>query len=84
MESRVLPGTTPNLISVRNPHEHAARRRPWQRAMATECVRGYEPTIAKRALQLVSKFEMAAQKDEEVDLAQWIGYFTFDFMGDMA
>ena len=73
-----------DLISIRDPQEHAARRRLWQRGMTAESLRGYEPTIAKRALQLVSKFETAAQKDEEVDLAQWIGYFTFDFMGDMA
>ena len=52
--------------------------------MAAECVRGYEPTIAKRSLQLVGELEKAAEKDEDVDLAKWIGYFTFDFMGDMA
>ena len=52
--------------------------------MTTECVRGFEPTIAKRSLQLVDELETAAENDEDVDLAKWIGYFTFDFMGDMA
>ena len=73
-----------DLISIRDPQEHAARRRLWQRGMATESLRGYEPTIAKRALQFVGELKTAAQKNGEVDLAKWIGYFTFDFMGDMA
>lgn len=38
--------------------------------------------IAKRAGQLVERFEEMAGMP--LDLGMWIGYFTFDFMGDMA
>ena len=84
LESRAVPGSIQPLVAIRDPHQHAARRKLWQRGMTTESLRGYEPTIAKRSLQLVDTLETAARKDEEVDLAKWIGYLTFDFMGDMA
>ena len=52
--------------------------------MTAESVKGYKPAIIKRALQLVNVLKVASAKDQVVDLAQWIGYFAFDFMGDMA
>ncbi|KAF9254065.1 cytochrome P450, partial [Marasmius fiardii PR-910] len=59
---------------------HAARRRIWNRGMNTEALREYEGIITKRANQLVD----ALQVRQKVDLASWLGYFTVDFMADMA
>ncbi|KAH8115859.1 high nitrogen upregulated cytochrome P450 monooxygenase 2 [Phellopilus nigrolimitatus] len=78
--ARSRPGTTPELIAIRNAHEHARRRRPWNRAFNTAGVKGYEPIVAKRALQLVGELE---KRKSEVDLASWFIFFTTDFMGDM-
>ena len=50
--------------------------------MSSESLQEYEAMIAKRAGQLVERFEEMAGKP--LDLGKWIGYFTFDFMGDMA
>ena len=84
MESRVVPGTLSNLLSIRDPIEHAARRRLWQRGLTAENIKGYEASIAKRALQLLDVLKKEAQENEDVDLVRWLGYFAFDFMGDMA
>ncbi|KAG7091750.1 hypothetical protein E1B28_008151 [Marasmius oreades] len=59
---------------------HAARRRIWNRGMSTESLREYEVIIARRANQLVE----ALQARDKIDLAKWLGYFTVDFMADMA
>ncbi|KAJ8074049.1 hypothetical protein PM082_012341 [Marasmius tenuissimus] len=61
---------------------HAARRRIWNRGMSTESLREYEVIIARRANQLVDALQ--AREKEEVDLGQWLVYFTIDFMADMA
>ena len=41
--------------------------------------------IVKRAAQPVDRLKEESRKDEKaVDIVQWINFFTFDFMGDMA
>ncbi|KAH8106578.1 high nitrogen upregulated cytochrome P450 monooxygenase 2 [Phellopilus nigrolimitatus] len=78
---RTRPGTTPPLIAIRSAHEHARSRKPWNRAFNTAGVKGYEPIVVRRALQLVGELE---KRKLEVDLASWFIFFTTDFMGDMA
>ncbi|KAI0329906.1 high nitrogen upregulated cytochrome P450 monooxygenase 2 [Cubamyces sp. BRFM 1775] len=71
-----------SLIAESNPHEHARRRKPWNRAFNSSALKGYEEIIVKRANMLYEG--LAAQKGAEVDLGKWIGYFSYDFMSDMA
>ncbi|KAH8108260.1 high nitrogen upregulated cytochrome P450 monooxygenase 2 [Phellopilus nigrolimitatus] len=78
---RIRPGTTPPLIAIRTAHEHARSRKPWNRAFNTAGIKGYEPIIMRRALQLVGELE---KRKPEVDLASWFIFFATDFMGDMA
>ncbi|KAL0574519.1 hypothetical protein V5O48_007434 [Marasmius crinis-equi] len=61
---------------------HAARRRIWNRGMSSESLREYEVIISKRAQQLIEALQV--RENEKVDLAKWLGYFTVDFMADMA
>ena len=89
-------GKSRSLIALRSWHEHARRRKPWSRAFNTNSIKGYEPIVQKRALQLVSCLEKRAATKQEfasatitadggaINLAQWLSYFTTDFMGDMA
>ncbi|EJD01469.1 cytochrome P450 [Fomitiporia mediterranea MF3/22] len=77
------------LIAIRDPQEHARRRKTWNRAFSTTSVKGYEQILIRRALQLVGELEKRAQvkggpQKSSVDLAEWMRFFTFDFMGDMA
>ncbi|KAF9223441.1 cytochrome P450 [Gyrodon lividus] len=57
------------LISVRDPAEHARRRKPWTRAFSSAALKGYEEILGKR----VHEFVTALEKQEQ-----------FDFMSDMA
>lgn len=62
-------------------HEHARRRKPWNRAFNTAAVKGYEPIVEKRALQLVGELEKRSNSkdggNESVNLAAWLSYFTY-------
>lgn len=62
------------LIIIQSHDEHSRRRKPWNRAFSTSSLKGYEPVIEKRARQLVE--HLSEHKDEVVDLAQWISFFT--------
>ncbi|KAL4247923.1 Cytochrome P450 superfamily protein [Abortiporus biennis] len=79
-DARRDPNAPGNLISMRG-EDHANRRRLWNRGMSTESLKHYEEVIANRAQQLVEQLQSSTGP---VDLARWIGFFTFDFMGDMA
>lgn len=49
--------------------------------MSSDAIHEYEQRIAARARQLQ---ERLLSSSGVVDLTEWIGFFTFDFMGDMA
>lgn len=79
-DGRVPDSKGKMLIQVSGP-EHTRRRRPWNRAFNTEALKGYEEIIEKRANQLM---ETLSCQVGATNLAQWISFFTFDFMSDMA
>ncbi|KAJ6531615.1 high nitrogen upregulated cytochrome P450 monooxygenase 2 [Mycena vulgaris] len=60
---------------------HANRRRIWNRGMSSDSLSEYESILAKRVAQLVARL---AGLSGSVDISEWLSYFTFDFMGDMA
>ena len=79
-DGRVPDSKGKMLIQISGP-EHTRRRRPWNRAFNTEALKGYEEIIEKRANQLM---ETLGRQVGATNLAQWISFFTFDFMSDMA
>lgn len=78
--ARQDPTAPNNLIAMRG-DSHAKRRRLWNRGMNSESLKEYEQLIDRRAQQLVERLEASSGP---VDLAAWLGYFSFDFMGSMA
>lgn len=62
-----------SMIALRDPVEHARRRKPWNRGFNTEALKGYEEIIETRATQLLDQL---AKQDGVVDLAKWLSYFT--------
>ncbi|KAI0265982.1 high nitrogen upregulated cytochrome P450 monooxygenase 2 [Gloeopeniophorella convolvens] len=82
------------LIAIRNPTLHAHARKPWDRGFSSRALKDYEPRIAKRVSQLEGRLEDMIRREEGatgakassavVDMNAWLGYFTTDFMGDMA
>ncbi|GJE99306.1 cytochrome P450 [Phanerochaete sordida] len=72
---------THSLIGFRDPKEHQRRRRPWNRAFNSASVKEFNPIIQARVHELGDA--LAAREGQVLDLAEWIGFFTYDFMGDM-
>ncbi|KAJ6554669.1 cytochrome P450 [Mycena capillaripes] len=73
-------GSTPPSILSLVGEAHTAKRRVWNRAMTSAAIREYEPLIAKRASQLISRL----REHENVDLVCWFDLFALDLMGDLA
>ncbi|KAJ6543634.1 cytochrome P450 [Mycena vulgaris] len=71
-----------NLIGSRNLKLHSEARRAWNTAFMPAAVKGYEPMLIQRASQLIEA--LRTQKDGSVDISQWLSFFSFDFMGDIA
>ncbi|KAH9888087.1 high nitrogen upregulated cytochrome P450 monooxygenase 2 [Cubamyces lactineus] len=81
MVGRLLTATDLPLVGIMDPHVHAERRKPWNRAFSAAAVKEYEPLIASRATQLVQTLE---KQSGEVVIGRFFNYFTYDFMCDMA
>ncbi|KAJ3525055.1 hypothetical protein NM688_g8461 [Phlebia brevispora] len=78
---RNLHPKIPALIADRDPAEHARRRKPWNRAFNTSSLREFQPVIVKRVHELVEC--LGERQGQIIDLAEWVSWFTYDFMGDM-
>ncbi|KAJ7254709.1 cytochrome P450 [Mycena haematopus] len=72
---------TPPAIVCLSGEAHAAKRRVWNRAMTSSCMREYDPLIVKRASQLVSRLR---DQTSSVDIVHWLDLFAYDLMGDLA
>ncbi|KAJ7477012.1 cytochrome P450 [Mycena galericulata] len=71
-----------NLIGSRDPTLHAETRKAWNNAFIPAAIKGYEPMLIQRVTQLIEA--LGAKKEGSVDLSQWLSFFSFDFMGDIA
>lgn len=58
------------------------RRRLWTRGLSPESIRNYEDIIRKQALKLLDR--LTEERYHSFELGRWLGYFTFDFIVDMA
>ncbi|KIJ45960.1 hypothetical protein M422DRAFT_29605 [Sphaerobolus stellatus SS14] len=74
---------TRNLLSIRDIHDHAARRKYWDKGMNTHAVQGYSGFIVERVGKLLAVLEQRAAK-EIIDLAAIMSCLSFDVMGDFA
>ncbi|KAI1791472.1 high nitrogen upregulated cytochrome P450 monooxygenase 2 [Ganoderma leucocontextum] len=69
------------VVGIRDIDEHLRRRRAWNRGLGPAALREYEHVLARRAQLLVRRLE---DQEGEVNLGQWLNYFAYDFMSDMA
>ncbi|GJE90443.1 cytochrome P450 [Phanerochaete sordida] len=70
------------LDGIRDPAVHAIRRRPWARAMNSASMKHYEDLICTTVTDLVNG--LTKRLDEPIDIAIWMSFYGFDFMGRMA
>ncbi|KAK2488071.1 Cytochrome P450 monooxygenase fck2, partial [Fusarium oxysporum f. sp. albedinis] len=62
--------------------EHTRRRRVWDMAFSSKCLRRYEDRVAEYTTQLLQHIE--ALQDEPLDISMWFNFYSFDVMGDLA
>ncbi|KZT11544.1 cytochrome P450 [Laetiporus sulphureus 93-53] len=72
-----------NLIAARDKRVHAEARRVWNRAFTPAFIKAYEPIITRRLEELMDRLREATTQRKQVDVAQLLSWFAFDFMGDM-
>ncbi|CAK5277510.1 unnamed protein product [Mycena citricolor] len=83
-EPRDDPAVPAKSLLVLKGEAHANRRRIWNRGLNSASIAAYEVTLVKRVAQLLERLEEQSLSGSSVSISKWLGYFTFDFMGDMA
>ncbi|KAJ3540924.1 hypothetical protein NM208_g4841 [Fusarium decemcellulare] len=71
-----------NLLADRNKKEHSRRRKAWDKAFNAKALRDYEHRVVKYTKQLTDQLDK--MKDKPFNVAQWIGFYTFDIMSDLS
>ena len=61
------------MMGIRDPEEHARRRRPWNRGLSQAAIKEYEQPLVVRVQLLIRRLE---EQKGEVDIAKWIGMET--------
>ncbi|CAK5273503.1 unnamed protein product [Mycena citricolor] len=69
------------IFRLRNPEEHARRRRSWNRAFSSPMLKEYETMVETRVAQMVDL--ISSKKGEVLDLSKWLGWFAYDIMNDV-
>ncbi|KAK7032813.1 cytochrome P450 [Favolaschia claudopus] len=70
------------LLALRDPEEHARRRRAWNRAFSRSSLVEYKVLVDARITQLLEALEKRST-GEVTDLSKWIGWLTLDIMNDV-
>lgn len=71
-----------SLHTTRSHQDHRERRKAWDRAFNAKSLREYEPRVNRHTRFLIEKLKEHA-KDPSVRISSWIGFFSFDVMGDI-
>ncbi|EKM54289.1 uncharacterized protein PHACADRAFT_196722 [Phanerochaete carnosa HHB-10118-sp] len=81
-DTRTTPDGVCQLDGVRDFSVHGLRRKPWVRAMSSTALKGYEPILHTKTLELME--ELSKRQGEKIDISHWLNLFGFDFLGLMA
>ncbi|KAI0103889.1 cytochrome P450 [Nemania sp. FL0031] len=72
-----------NLVQLRDRAEHDRRRRHgWDLAFTTKALRSYDSRVIKYADQFVA--QMVRRVGQNVNVTDWLEWYAFDVMGDLA
>lgn len=78
----VPPKETGSILVIVDPHEHADRRRLWDKGMNTQAVQNYKQIIHSRLQELLQM--LSQHQEEDLNLSTWLSFFSFDIIGDLA
>ncbi|KAL5339787.1 cytochrome p450 monooxygenase [Aspergillus crustosus] len=71
-----------SLLTSRDRNEHARLRKIWDRGFNAKALRDYSPRIREHTLRLQDVLEKNLNKP--LNITQWLNYYSFDVMGDLA
>ncbi|KAH7180456.1 benzoate 4-monooxygenase cytochrome P450 [Fusarium sp. MPI-SDFR-AT-0072] len=71
-----------SLQMTRDKEEHTRRRKVWDMAFSSKCLRRYEGWVAEYTTRLLQQIE--ASQDESLDISMWFNFYSFDVMGNLA
>ncbi|PYI12717.1 benzoate 4-monooxygenase cytochrome P450 [Aspergillus sclerotiicarbonarius CBS 121057] len=71
-----------SMHMIRDPAEHAHRRKVWDHAFSAKSLRDYEPRVARYTDQLLAHLEET--KGQPINVSDWFNFYSFDVMGDLA
>ncbi|PGH14218.1 hypothetical protein AJ79_03191 [Helicocarpus griseus UAMH5409] len=73
-----------SLQMTRDKAFHAKRRRIWDRGLGMKALATYEPRVLSHCADLLSQLSTQTRDGKPIEITQWINYFGFDVMGDVA
>ncbi|EEH18997.1 hypothetical protein PABG_01316 [Paracoccidioides brasiliensis Pb03] len=73
-----------SLQMIRDNTAHARRRRLWDRGLGMKALSTYEPRIVDYCTELVSQLSARARNGKPIEITQWMDFFAFDVIGDVA
>lgn len=56
--------------------QHAARRKPWVRALNTDAVKEFEGDIREKVKQLVKELEARSKRGDTIDISMFMSCFA--------
>ncbi|TFK37559.1 high nitrogen upregulated cytochrome P450 monooxygenase 2 [Crucibulum laeve] len=81
------PNQHDSLIDIRDLQEHGKLRKAWNKAFSNEPLKDYEEILIGRVNQLSEELQRICANSTNgvgcVDIAQWLSFFSFDYMGDI-
>ncbi|PYH99435.1 cytochrome P450 [Aspergillus ellipticus CBS 707.79] len=73
------PGTK---CMTRDEPFHSRRKRVWEKGLATTALSDYEPRVLEHCQEFLAQISKRAHC--AIEITEWLGFFGFDVMGDLA
>jgi cytochrome P450 len=73
-DGRIPDHEVRGIIMVKDPLEHASRRRPWNRGFSTIALKEYEAMVIDSVKMLMNGLEQ--REGQVIDIARWMTYFA--------
>jgi len=74
-------GEARSVQSTRDPAVHRWRRRIWAQAFSVSAINEFQPYVTQHLELFLSQTKRLS--GQELDIAEWFNFLTFDIMGDL-
>lgn len=73
-DSRQPDDTATQLDGMRDFTAHAARRKPWTKAMSPANLKAYDQTVIQKTHELIE--ELSQRQGQIVDISHWVNLYA--------